>query len=207
MLVYRFLAIHAPIALIGCGAAVSDFSTTAPDLNLPTQLNDETLSFQYYNEIGQTITENINFADTTNLSDLSPQGEARYDGVLTVSTNIDGSMVQLMGAMNVDVSFQSNSISGSVLQIVDSSNQVYQGQLLLDSGKIDRTADLNTDFSLTAELEGTLFSSQAGNLHIEGWIFGDFYSDETDILGIVEGSSISDGLSTNIEAGAFVLSE
>ena len=82
-------------------------------------------------------------------------GDANFDGYASLKTS-DGTH-DLMGDLNLTVSFLNNRSSGQITQIVDANNAAVTGSLSLGQGGLNRTATPN----ITSHTLGTLTGSLA----------------------------------------------
>lgn len=140
--------------------------------------------------------QNIPFSDPAS---LPTTGSATYSGVLAVQSGL----LVAAGDLTLNANFGpvSNPITGSVTNIVNNENQRYSGSLAIGNSSIDRTADVNTDYTFAASLTGQLgLNGETGV--VNGEILGDFLgTDQRSVAGEVFGTISNLSAADQFEGG------
>ena len=134
--------------------------------------------FSEFNTIDSQI-DRRNIAAMTDPSTLPTTGGASYTGVLGVNLPASAGDTSLIGDMAMTANFGNSSISGGVDNFVDTGEQQYDGNLTITNGTIFRGADLNSQFTFVADLEGTLANQTGGLFTFNMDLLGDFYAGST----------------------------
>lgn len=123
---------------------------------------------------------------------LPASGSSRYVGVLEIGDDI----AQLAsGAMTLNVNFGTDSVTGSVTDWVDFEDEPMSGQLAISAGDIDRGADVQNEFTFSADLGGTLTTVLDEQIGVDAVIFGDFFQNQTLVAGGAQGEYLLNGQS------------
>ncbi|SMY10379.1 hypothetical protein LOM8899_04555 [Flavimaricola marinus] len=165
------------------------------------------ITFADYNTLGDRLVDSVAPDGIMSSQGLSTSGSASYRGVLSVITSIDSETTQIIGQASLGVNFSTDSISGSVDNFLSDTDQQYQGQLSLEQGNIDRTANVDREFAFSSDISGSLQASDEAPMTVTGQLFGDFYDDGEKILGIVIATTTVNGQTTDANSGAFILSQ
>jgi hypothetical protein len=190
------------IGLTGCGSGKqTESAVTDP----PTDDGNSESVFLQHRAIGQDILSEIDIDDLTTGFELPIDGIVTYEGVIEFGATIDNSEVGVSGIAGLSIDFEHNQFSGSVTSISDQEEVNYIGTIFITNGVIDRIADIETDFMLEAQLEGSFDSAEIGSTEIEGRLFGDFYSSGAGVAGVLTGNLVRGSDQAPISNGAFIL--
>jgi hypothetical protein len=116
-----------------------------------------------------------NIAAMSDPATLPSFGNTRYDGVLGINLTTSAGASSIIGDMTMTASFQDSTISGAVTGFVDDAEQNYSGALAITDGVIDRSTDLNTQFTFAADLDGRITNESLQNIDVDMTLRGDFY--------------------------------
>jgi len=127
--------------------------------------------------------------DTGNFTDpasLPETGSTRYDGIiaLVVDTSVLG------GDVSITANWRDDSVSGQATNFLDEENSALSGSLAITNGTIDRTADVDIDFTVVADVDGTLRGG-GNNYDFDMTYLADFYgTNQAAIGGITVGQVV-----------------
>ena len=130
--------------------------------------------------------------EISSVAQLPTSGSAAYEGMIGVA--VPGYAV--LGDLNVNVNFASESITGNAGNFIDSDDERISGSLAIDNGSFIRNADPLTEFQFTADIGGALSDSD-GNYLVDGQLLGDFLGQNQEgMSGLVVGTISSPTLGT-----------
>ncbi len=126
----------------------------------------------------------------TDPATLPLSGSARYDGVLRLDSETAAGNVLLDGALQLDVAFASDSLSGSAGNFVSQAEVPYDGILTIANGVIDRLADTSTSYTILADLSGAL-TGGGETLNYAITLNGDFLGLQAGaVIGVLQGQVV-----------------
>lgn len=135
--------------------------------------------------------ETLGFSDPASLP-FTP-GTVTYVGALGVAEPFGGAVV---GDLEVGVRFADSTLSGTVDNFIDNFNESYSGSLAITNGSIDRTTDLNTQYTFVADVDGVLYANGSSTL-VNALMLGDFTgASQEGMIGILSGSATTPGIGT-----------
>ncbi len=182
------------LPLAGCGGAGGSGGGTGP---IPP-------SWSAYEERQAALQAQWGSIAPTAPASLPYSGSAHYAGVLRLRAEQAVGERLMDGSLALDVSFASGTFSGSAGSFVDSSGTLMSGSLSVSGGVIDRAADLNTGYTYSANLDGTL-SGPADSFQISADLSGDFRGSAWQAAsGVVAGTAQSAGLANGYLFGDFI---
>lgn len=133
-----------------------------------------------------TIDAQFDRSDTSQMSDpatLPVLGSFVYNGVLGVNFGPDDARNSLIGDMRLVADFDASGISGDVNNFIDVNDVTYSGQLDITGGNINRAADLATQYTYGADLDGQLTDEDGGQYSFDMTLRGDFFGDNQEFVG------------------------
>lgn len=157
------------------------------------------MTFQQQIDAGTDMYDRSEFLPYSLPASIPTSGSARYQGF--VATVIDYPGVDwnsVIGNLTLDANFANDTISGSASNFVDIAGENYSGSLAVTSGVYDRTLDPVTDWTIAADIGGTLTDTGAVTYAVDGEMFADFIGVNHQFIdGIVVGTVTSiDGVGT-----------
>lgn len=186
--------------LAGCGGAGGGGSQGGPGSETRPPIDYATLEAEA--KLLHDSWDDISFTDP---SSLPMSGSATYSGVMQLDIQNGAGEISMDGLLNMKVSFASNSITGTATNFIDENNANYSGNLALSNGMIDRDADPNIEYTLQADIGGTL-TGGGKSFDISADLQGDFRGTSWKATsGGVQGSAVS-SYGTGYVFGEFVAS-
>ncbi|MGR3660109.1 MAG: hypothetical protein ACU0CA_02835 [Paracoccaceae bacterium] len=186
------------LALAGCGGAGGGGSQGGPGRETRPPIDYATLEAEA--RLLHDTWDDISFTDP---SSLPMSGSATYSGIMQLDIQKGAGEISMDGLLNMKVSFANNAVSGTATNFIDENNANYSGKLTLSNGMIDRGADPNVDYTLQADIGGTL-SGGGKSFDISADLQGDFHgSGWKATSGGVQGSAVS-SYGTGYVFGEFV---
>lgn len=164
------------------------------------------MTFQQQIDAGTEMYERSEFLPYSLPASIPTSGSARYQGYVATDIAYAGVVSNaVIGNLTLDANFANDTISGSASNFVDIAGENYSGSLAVTSGVYDRTLDPTTDFTIAADIRGTLTDTGAVTYAVDGEMFADFIGvNHQFIYGFVEGTVTSiDGVGT-LEGGAVI---
>ncbi|SMX24682.1 hypothetical protein [Boseongicola aestuarii] len=164
-----------------------------------------TTAYEAFDNQGQSISDRANLLyleeGYTDPSTLPASTTATFEGVIAIAT-LDESL-EVLGDLELIADFNGpGGVAGSATNFVDETSNPYTGTLTISNGAIDRTADINTEFTYSARIDGPL-TGASDTYVFDGFLDGDFIGNEYDYaFGFAEGTVTSD-LETSEFTGIF----
>ena len=116
-------------------------------------------------------------------------GSASYSGVMVLEAGTPSGPLGLSGGFDLTADFAASTISGQAGSFADDNNIAWSGSLPLTNGQIDRLANPATEYTLTADLAGTI-SGGGNSLTIAAALSGDFLGAGHDaVQGVISGTA------------------
>lgn len=193
MFIPRFALFLVPAALLSaCGESTGGSTGTPINAN----------SFAEYDQIGLDLTDAAITLGFTDPASLPTSGSANYLGVMGVAVD-PGSpdAITAIGALEMTVQFGSDSLSGRVTDVIDEDDGRYQGTLSITNGDINRAADVTSEFTYFADLDGTLVSPDGQSLTVDALMAGDLLGPGSYTEGGVSGFVTSANGTSSLEGG------
>ena len=132
--------------------------------------------------------ESLGYSDPASLP-VTP-GTVNYSGAIGADDNFGG---RIIGDLTLAVRFSENSFSGQATNFQDNTNLRYEGSLTVSDGFIDRTADIENEYTFIADIDGVLTSND-GSILVDAAFLGDFTgSSQQGMIGILDGTAIIPG--------------
>lgn len=177
-------------AISGCGES----SGLAPEA---------LLTYAQKTSAATTLVNSYNAIPYTDPAALPASGTVRYTGYVGGDIVTSGIITNsVIGNVSLDANFTTNAISGLASGFVDVAEQTYSGSLLINNGDIDRTIDIMTQYTLVADMNGTLTGSDGTVYVVTSLIQGDFVGTNAGAIdAVVGGSVLSNGISSTIDGG------
>ncbi|MEY1555084.1 hypothetical protein AB3Y40_05565 [Yoonia sp. R2331] len=97
------------------------------------------LSFQQIGNRADPLITRFENVSSTPIRNVPTSGSANYSGIMAAEADVGGEVTALAGLANMRVGFGSNTLSGSITNIVNDANQRYPGRLNMTNGTIDRS--------------------------------------------------------------------
>ncbi len=97
------------------------------------------LSFQQIANRADPLITRFENVSSTPIRNVPTSGSANYSGIMAAEADVGGEVTALAGLANMRVGFGSNTLSGSITNIVNDANQRYPGRLNMTNGTIDRS--------------------------------------------------------------------
>lgn len=147
-------AVCAVLVLAGCGSSSSSSN----------------LSFSELEATGNNLlarTEPEFFENYTPLNQLPRSGSADYEGIVTIADpNFAISSPALVGQGSGSLNFRSETFAGSASNFFTTDSEQRLAGALDLSGELDRTVDLESDYSIVGDMTGTL-SGPGGDIVVD----------------------------------------
>ncbi len=184
----------AALALSGCGGATPG-GGTVPSVN-----------YADYAAMDAAMRAAHSSLPYTDPATLPGSGTASYSGVVALTAGTPSGPLDLNGALNVTANFGTSTISGQAGSFLDTANAAYSGTLALSNGLIDRGANPATQYSVTADMGGTL-TGPVGALQITAPMSGDFLGNgHSAFQGGISGTATGPG-GTDFLFGSFIATQ
>lgn len=149
--------------------------------------------------------EDLSYTDP---STLPTTGAATYDGVVGLNfeampdRTLQG--YDMAGELEMTVNFAGagDQITGSADNFVGLGGEEFSGALIIDDGRIDRSADLEAEYTYGAEMAGELTAEDGTGWTVDTALDGDFAGrDHSHAFGDVTGSACAASACTEVNGG------
>ena len=156
----------------------------------------------------------IEDGDYSPLAAIPTTGSAAFSGsVLYAVDRPEGYFItapefaDLASDIDLDVNFVTDAVTGSLTNFAinneDEGSEVLTGSVAI-TASLDRTVDIETDYSIAGSIAGTLRSSEVGDLEVDGEILADMIGrNRGATAGFVLGSATSSEGSISVQ-GEFI---